>query len=381
MTNDQNEKPNILFLFSDTGGGHRSSAEAVIEAINLEYPNQICTEMVDIFGEYAPYPFDLALHTYSTQMAFPSIYGLGYRISNGRRRTRLFYNMVWPYVRPAIQRLLEEHPCDLIVSVHSLLHAPVLRAVNGKVPFIIVVTDLVTTHAAWYQGRADMTILPTEAALPRGLKLGLPQEKMEYIGLPIADRFCSYSCDKQEARRKLGWPTDVPIILMVGGGAGIGPLDKTAYAIDDARFPTFTVIVTGRNHRMKKRMEKHRWKTPVNICGFVSEMPDYMCAADILVTKAGPSSICEAFISGLPIILYSRIPGQEDGNVDFVVNEGAGVWTPEPEQVVETVRTWLEQPEERAKVAAACKRLARPRASRDIADLLASRVGIAPRKK
>ena len=83
---------------------------------------------------------------------------------------------------------------------------------------------------------------------------------------------------------------------------------------------------------------------PTKIYGFVREMPEFMRAADILVTKAGPGTISEAFIAGLPMILYSRMPGQEDGNVTYVVEKGAGVWAPEADLVVDTLRSWLEQP-------------------------------------
>ena len=104
-------------------------------------------------------------------------------------------------------------------------------------------------------------------------------------------------------------------------------------------------------------------------------MPDLMRAADVIITKAGPGTISEAFIAGLPIILYSRLPGQEDGNVSYVVDEGAGVWAPEPEQVVETLRTWLRNPQSREAVAAASRRLARPHATRHIARLVAEQTG------
>ena len=50
----QNKKPHILFLFSDTGGGHRSAAEAIIEAIHLEYGAVFTTEMLDFFKSHAP---------------------------------------------------------------------------------------------------------------------------------------------------------------------------------------------------------------------------------------------------------------------------------------------------------------------------------------
>jgi 1,2-diacylglycerol 3-beta-galactosyltransferase len=103
-----------------------------------------------------------------------------------------------------------------------------------------------------------------------------------------------------------------------------------------------------------------------------------MRAADVLITKAGPGTISEAFIAGLPIILYSKVPGQEDGNVGYVVEEGAGVWAPEPEKVVAALWNWLEHPERLKKAAETAGRLARPDAARQIARLLA---GIAESQK
>jgi 1,2-diacylglycerol 3-beta-galactosyltransferase len=97
-----------------------------------------------------------------------------------------------------------------------------------------------------------------------------------------------------------------------------------------------------------------------------------MNAADIILTKAGPGTISEAFTAGLPIILYSRMPGQEEGNVDYVVEKGAGVWAPYPEQVVTALRYWIDHPDERKKTARTSKKLARPDASRDIAQRIVS---------
>jgi 1,2-diacylglycerol 3-beta-galactosyltransferase len=106
----------------------------------------------------------------------------------------------------------------------------------------------------------------------------------------------------------------------------------------------------------------------------VDEMPEFMQAADILVTKAGPGTINEAFIAGLPIILYSRLPGQEDGNVTYVVDEGAGVWAPHPNNIVKAIQNWLDNPEQHQQAVYACKRLARPEAARQIAQILIENV-------
>jgi 1,2-diacylglycerol 3-beta-galactosyltransferase len=365
------EKPQILFLFSDTGGGHRSGAEAIIEAINLEYPGQISTQMVDIFKEYAPPPFNLAPTIYPTLSRMPDLWEFGYKISDGKKRTRFATSMLWPYIRRSLNRLVEEYPGTLIVSIHQLINGPVLHALRKhNVPFATVVTDMVSTHAAWFDPRADLIIVPTDAARQRALSIGVKNERIKVVGMPVADRFCRPMGDRAEIRARLGWPQDKPVILMVGGGEGMGPLRQMARAIDDASLPAALVVIAGRNQRLKNYMETHEWHGETIVYGFVREMPDFMAAADVLVTKAGPGTISEAFIAGLPLILYSRMPGQEDGNVAYVVKEGAGVWAPRPELVVETLRLWLNNPQERQRIAAVSKSLARPEATRQIARLL-----------
>ena len=143
------QQPNILFLFSDTGGGHRSATEAIIEALHLEYGNQYRTEMVDIFKDYAPPPLKMLPALYPRIVRAPQAWGLGYHLSNGPKRVSVLSASAWPYVRNAYRRLVREHPSDLIVSVHSLANEPVLRALgHERPPFITVVTDLVSVHAS-----------------------------------------------------------------------------------------------------------------------------------------------------------------------------------------------------------------------------------------
>jgi 1,2-diacylglycerol 3-beta-galactosyltransferase len=156
----------------------------------------------------------------------------------------------------------------------------------------------------------------------------------------------------------------------------MGPLEKTALSIAKARLDVTLVVIAGRNQSLKERLEKVKWPIATFIYGFVREMPDFMRAADILVTKAGPGTISEALNAGLPMVLYSRLPGQEDGNVSYVVSNGAGVWAPNPERIVSALRSWLEAPSQRALAAQACTRLARPQAARQIARILADEVGI-----
>jgi len=371
------EGPSILFLFSDTGGGHRSAAEAIIEALNLLYGDRVTTKLVDIFKEYAPIPFNRMPELYPKMVMIPSAWGLGYYLSNGNRRSRLLMSGSWPYVRKAARGLIQQNPSDLIVSVHPIATAAALRAMKSSYPpFITVVTDLVSTHALWYQRKTNLCLVPTEAARQRAMIFGLKPDQVQVVGLPVADRFCQPAGDKYTLRKKLGWPIDQPVVLLVGGSEGMGPLYSTARAIAHARLPVALMVVAGRNQRLQSRLESQTWLVTTRVYGFVKEMPEFMQAADILVTKAGPGTISEALNAGLPMLLYSRLPGQEDGNVAYVVSEGAGQWTPEPDLVVDTLSVWLAKPELIAQAAEACRRLARPQAARQIAGILGERLAL-----
>ena len=369
------ERPHILFLFSDTGGGHRSATEAIIEALQLEYGDAYTTDMVDIFLEAAPPPLNQLPALYPKLVRVPQAWGLGYYLSNGHRRARLITGSAWPYVRRSVKRLVTNHPSDLIVSVHPLANAPALRALGKRrPPFITVVTDMVTTHALWYHRQTDICVVATEEAARRAIACGLAPEKIRIIGLPVADRFCQPVGDRQALRQRFGWPASRPVVLLVGGGEGMGPLEQTAHLIASNCPNASMAIIAGRNQNLKERLEALDWPIPTFVYGFVREMPDFMRAADILVTKAGPGTISEALIAGLPMILYSRLPGQEDGNVGYVVAEGAGVWAPTPDKIVTALQEWLERPKERARAVSACQRLARPKAARQIAHLLAETI-------
>jgi 1,2-diacylglycerol 3-beta-galactosyltransferase len=263
----------------------------------------------------------------------------------------------------------------LLVSVHQLINMPVAQLAEERgLPFVTVVTDMVTTHAAWYAPRARHVVVPTEEAYRRGLKNGMRPEQMTVVGMPVANRFTRSPGNRGEIRAELGWTHGKPLVLMVGGGEGMGPLEEMAIALDDSGLDLSLAVVCGRNQHLKERLEQRPWRVPIHIYGFVTQMPQFMQAADILVTKAGPGTISEAFIAGLPMVLYSKMPGQEDGNVTYVRDTGSGVWAPEPQEMVSAIRFWLEYPLEYAQASERCLALARPRAAREIARILVGQI-------
>jgi 1,2-diacylglycerol 3-beta-galactosyltransferase len=377
----KNKKPHILFLFSDTGGGHRSSTESIIEALHLEFGDAITTEMVDFLKGGAPLPFNKMPDWYPGMVKAPHLWGLSFKISDSRLRARAITASMWPYIGKAAKQLVENHPADLVVAVHALATTSFLKALGDeRPPFVTVVTDMVSTHALWYDARSDLTLVPTQMARNRALKYGMSAERTRVVGQPLPERCAVPSGTKTELREKFGWVQDEFIALLVGGGDGMGPLKENVQAISDSGLYLGLVIVAGRNEKLKAELEAEDWDIPTYIYGFTKDLPDFMRAADVLITKAGPGTIAESLAAHLPLILFSRLPGQEDGNVTFVQETETGVWAPNPQDVVRTLARWMTHPNAREKVIENCKQAAKPEASHTIARILGTKLGLIEEK-
>ena len=100
------------------------------------------------------------------------------------------------------------------------------------------------------------------------------------------------------------------------------------------------VVICGKNHKLRDELRAVDWGPHLHVVveGFTNRMSDYMAASDCIVTKAGPGTIAEACCAGLPIMLSGFLPGQESGNVGFVVDGGFGDYSAEPTTIAETVR-------------------------------------------
>jgi 1,2-diacylglycerol 3-beta-galactosyltransferase len=347
--------------------------------MQLAYADSFTAELVDFYKELGRGPLSRMPELYPEMVKAKSLWQASFYATNGRAQARVMTASLWPLMRAATRKLMRNHPADLIVTVHPFLNTFALMALGKKrPPFYTVVTDLVTTHALWFDKRADCILVPTELARQRALAYHMPAEKVEVFGLPVAERYCAPMGNKPMLRRTLGWPVDKPVVLLVGGGDGIGPLAKTARAIDESGLDVGIVIVCGRNTKLQSTLEQQTWDNPTFIHGFTRDLPDFMRAADVIVTKAGPGTIAEALNANLPIILYAKIAGQEDGNVTFVESVGAGVWAPKAQQVVRALTRWVCRPDERKTVIENTRRAARPDAARMIARMLGERLRLVP---
>lgn len=361
--------PRILLAYSDTGGGHRSAARAIGEALRLQHPDADIAAC-DVLAEATPWPFRRLPAWYPRAIdRGAALWGVGFALTDTPRRARALQRLAWPLLRDDITALAAAHPTDVLVVTHPLLVAPLRRAYPAT-PLVTVVTDLVSGHAWWYDPDADLTIVPTTAARERALACGVAAERLATCGLPVPAAAIAVPGEKATLQRALGWAVDRPTVLLVGGAEGMGPLLAHAIAIDEARLGCDIAVVAGRNHALLASLGARRWQGRVHAYGFVPNLPQLLRAAACVVTKAGPGTIAEACTAGCPLVLFGAIPGQETGNVRHVTETCAGVWAPSTQAVVTALAAWLEPrdgPAALRRAAVRALRLGRPHAARDIA--------------
>jgi 1,2-diacylglycerol 3-beta-galactosyltransferase len=365
----------ILFLMSDTGGGHRASANAISEAIDYLYPGQFEVLIEDIWMNHTRWPVNQMPHMYP------------WLSSSGERWWLLLWQftrhpVIWNSVmrttdwltRRKILRFFNEAKPDIVVSVHPALnHLGVewTHKTCPNAPFYTVITDMVTVHPSWVCPEVTQCAVSTPPARDQAVAAGMPANKVSICGQPVGLKFANLSGEKALLRDKLGVDGERPCILIVGGGEGIGRVYDIARAIAQTAAQAQLIIVAGRNKHLKQKLEAANWEIPTQVHGFVQNMPELMGVADILVTKAGPGTISEAFIAGLPIIISGYIPGQEKGNVDYVLDNKAGAYAEEPAEIANLVDTWLHPHNDLlTQMKQNAAQLARPQASLEIARLI-----------
>ena len=226
---------NILCLLSDTGGGHRSAAQAIIEALQYLYPDTYRVEMVDALRYYSPFPFNRMVYWYRPFVnEGVHLWKLMWKSTAGRRRTNLLLTLAYPYVRGWVRGLFRRPEPDAILSVHPVFqHIPlhIVRKLGWQAPFISVVTDPVSVHPVWLYSQVDLCLVATEEARQRALRAGIPAARIRVTGMPVSLKFAHEVDDKLTLRGRLGLEVDRPAVLLVGGGEGMGPMFEIARAV------------------------------------------------------------------------------------------------------------------------------------------------------
>nr|GMD44355.1 probable monogalactosyldiacylglycerol synthase, chloroplastic [Ipomoea batatas] len=364
---------NVLILMSDTGGGHRASAEAIKAAFHEEFGDKYQVFITDLWTDHTPWPFNQLPRSYNFLVKHGTLWKMTYYASAPRVIHQSNFAATSTFIAREVAKGLMKYQPDIIISVHPLMQHVPLRILRSKgllkkIVFTTVVTDLCTCHPTWFHKLVTRCYCPSEENARRALKAGLKQSQIKVYGLPLRPSFIKPVRPKVELRIELGMDEHLPAVLLMGGGEGMGPIEATARALEDALYDERRggpigqiLIICGRNKKLANKLLSVDWKIPVQVKGFVTKMEECMGACDCIITKAGPGTIAEAMTRGLPIILNGYIAGQEAGNVPYVVENGFGKFSKSPKEIADIVGCWFGPRQDELKAMSQnALRLARP---------------------
>jgi 1,2-diacylglycerol 3-beta-galactosyltransferase len=301
---------------------------------------------------------------------------MGYELTNGDLASDVLEGLGAQLVAGPISRAVTRFRPDVIVATHPLVQAPAAGVHEDRhVPVLTVVTDLVTVHKVWFSDTADRFCVASDAVRDRALAAGVPEERVEVVGIPVDTRIRGEERSKAELREALGWRSDMATLLIVGSRRTEG-VEPVARVLDHSGLSLQLALVAGDDEELHRDMAKADWHSPAHIYGFVEDMPQMMLAADAIVCKAGGLIVSEALASALPMLLIDVLPGQEEGNARYVVEGGAGQVVESPVEALEAVFHWLDD-NARGQEAASrrAEALGRPAAAYDVARLALEMAG------
>ncbi|ESQ51159.1 hypothetical protein EUTSA_v10022676mg [Eutrema salsugineum] len=369
----------VLILMSDTGGGHRASAEAIRDAFKIEFGDDYRIIIKDVWKEYTGWPLNDMERQYKFMVKHVGLWSVAFHGTSPKWIHRSYLSALAAYYAKEIETGLMEYKPEIIISVHPLMqHIPLWvmkrQELQKKVIFVTVITDLNTCHRTWFHHGVSRCYCPSKEVAKRALLDGLGDSQVRVFGLPVRPSFPRTIIYKDELRKELDINSDLPAVLLMGGGEGMGPVQKTAQALGDSLYNSKErnpigqlIVICGRNKILASALISHEWKIPIKVRGFETQMEKWMGACDCIITKAGPGTIAEALICGLPIILNDYIPGQEKGNVPYVVDNGAGIFTRSPKETAKIVADWFSSNKEELKnMSENALKLAQPEAVFDI---------------
>jgi processive 1,2-diacylglycerol beta-glucosyltransferase len=378
----QPKAPKILIISSDTGGGHRSAALAIVAGVQkflagdsyavrvvraVEESHSVTDKMVRFYN--------WVLRNRQHWMKY-----LYWAINRVRPETReFFHRRCIGYVR----ELFEKWCPHVVVSVHPLtqhLFARVLKELGlaDHIPLVTVVTD--PCYGFWRGWACDdvrLYLVASEEARQQLIDYGVAPERIKVSGMPVHPKFeLPDERAAQAARRALGLDPEKFTVFVNAGWVGGGNVPEIFRELVRGDLDVQAIFLAGKNEELRAEAEQiaAHAKFPVKVIGYSEQVEQLMHAANVMISKLGGLTTFEALACRVPIIADATTPPmpQESGAAALIAKRGAGVLLERARDIVPTVRRMVEDARYYAALRAATTGLAIPHSTRRIVEEIAA---------
>ena len=318
----------ILIATVTAGGGHIAAAAALEEAWRALRPDDVI-ERLDLIKFFSPIHKKVHEDGYVKLIELaPELWGMIFGKTDNPKVARSMSKLRRAFPsnsRNKFIKHLKHFKPDVVLCTHYLpLETLGLLRLKNKLPqplIVSIVTDF-EAHALWMDDCVDLYCVATEDTKARLVARGAKSENIVPTGIPIAAKFLSKP-DPKAVRKHYGLRDDQPVLLVLGGGFGMGPVAEILHELDKVAGQFQTIVVAGRNEKLRRELATHNRKHPTHVLGFATNMHELMAVADLIITKPGGLTSSEALAMGRPLFILNPIPGQEAANSDFLLEHGA----------------------------------------------------------
>jgi processive 1,2-diacylglycerol beta-glucosyltransferase len=367
----------ILILSASVGAGHLRAAEAVEMALQQSAP-EVAIRNIDVLS--------------LANKAFRRVYGKGYldvahraphllgyvydlldrpkdkegEFESDRLRVALEKLNMQPFLR-----LLKSETWDMVVNTH-FLPAEIIGSLRSagqiSVPQVTVTTDFMT-HRLWVQEPCEQYFVATTESAVYLSSWGVPLERISVTGIPIHPAFCRRK-GRPECLKTLGLTGDLPVILLLSGGFGVGPIEQLLQATLTVDSPIEVVVVCGRNEELRQKLAQHHPPEAhrITVLGYTTRIDELMAVSDVVISKPGGLTSAEVLARGSVMAIVNPIPGQESRNSDYLLENGAAIKIGPLATLPYKIALLLKDPRRLARLKANARHLGRPRAAFDVAE-------------
>ena len=327
----------VLILTAEFGKGHMSVAEHLKTA--LEASGKAEAKIID-FGQYASGPFTHSHKSYDTATKhIPKAYRLFFDVTNDDSALKALGGMQLKMSERKATRLFKEERPDLVVITFGgwvYAASKIAKKVNPKTKVVSLATDSMIIHRSWSLGDIDAFIVPDEDTAETVTEDGIDPKLVRAIGYPVNPKLYDKKFAKAKFLAKLNFDSGKKTVLLI---PTLSNKDKTLHLIEKIQeLNKFNLaVICGRDSELYKKLKPHQSDKNFHLVGWTDAMAEYMLASDIIITKAGGSTVQECIAAGKPLVINQVIPGQEQGNALYVEKNLLGLVALTNSEVVEAI--------------------------------------------
>jgi len=370
-------KKNILLMYISKNSGHHHASLAIENALH-DLSDDVETLAVDSFNYMNPVLEKIIGKTYmSVIRRKPEFWGYIYDNPKVVQGTQKIKNLIHRHNSNKTRALLERFNPDAVICTQAFPCGIMADYKKSQgIPLLLsgVLTDY-APHSYWMYDNVDMYFVPSEETKERLVANGIAPDKVRLTGIPIDPKFKKI-IDKNKIRKSLNLSEKEPIILVMGGSQGLGPMKETIKVLNNSELNFQIIVVTGGNRKIYNYLSKRapHFRKKVIVLGYVEHIDELMEVSSVIISKPGGITVSEALAKGLALFIVKPIPGHETMNSDHLTKNRVAIKVDNLNNIEIFLKELFSSPSALVNMQSRAKKFSKPNSALDIAKGVLERI-------